>query len=544
MKFDNMKYSNSMLVAGLMFLTAPLYGAIAAEPYTANDLYAFGAKDVFNPTTKIMAFPLGMCSASRVRISDDDPVDFYVTAEHCINRQCGVLLDLHIEPLVYAQPAFRYDAVVFPEKDLALFTTGKKTDYPRYDLYKGEDIEKNAVSVGYGGYEIAQYLPPFFEEKQAFEVKSYKEKVEDGIFEAVFLPSMGKVDHGFPSGSLTPGDSGGSFLVKDKKSGEWLLRGVPISGFSSFVELGRNLGEIPDSFLKTNKGRACQRLAGGKTAPIMFFHCYGHVAQWSKVDLNFVEQAKEILLNKKTPFFWVDRKVSMGKGQVSLELDNVRFCDELSENVVGYVSHGSMFNVVVGGNVIYRAPAYKEGSYEFYRLFDGQDYLVKVDVEARKQGEGFEAKLTVVNQCQDYEKFDKEANSAPVFLPKMEQCLAGGAEKKIRYELTVKGKDGSELISNTLTSLLKVELQGLSREANGYVSLSENCFWGVAIEVTYRGKRVYMQGIKDGLKRNEQGKFLENFTFDDVLYTVFGKAIEDKVNNEIVWKLYIKPVPV
>lgn len=59
-----------------------LEAAIANAPHNDSDLIAYGASV---PEFKASVWMNSGCSASRVKLTEDDPYDFYITAAHCVS---------------------------------------------------------------------------------------------------------------------------------------------------------------------------------------------------------------------------------------------------------------------------------------------------------------------------------------------------------------------------------------------------------------------------------------------------------------------------
>lgn len=390
-------------VFGILDCGVCLYGAKAAEPYTARDLYEYGAREDFDATVYIRQTG-GACSASRVAIGKYDPVDFYLTAAHCMpgygdeseeamrrrkrgkgNKVRGVI---DVE---------RVGFVKQKGKDLVLFTTGERTRLPRYNL-SDKRISytefESGVSVGYGTNYLAKRYPGMPEQRQAFRAYFLKNE-EDGKLFSYYLP----VDKEFgkfyaPLGKTTKGDSGGSLLIKER--GDWRLRGVltsAVASVSSVKETYATNEVVRDRYW----GDGDYRCAEGEGD---IHACYGSETIWEEVDVDFIQEARSLLLEKK-PIYWDGYVGGMSGGgpDVSVKID---YDGELMmeggnhDELIGYASGLSRLKVYLGEERVLKLRAAEEFGMEFDYNDEGIRYTYRVSLDKRVYGSGYDLKLTMV----------------------------------------------------------------------------------------------------------------------------------------------------
>lgn len=132
-------------------------GAIAAWPYSDEHLEKYAQSPEFDASIHF-GFGLSSCSGSRVKVSDDDPVDFYITAAHCIPQQPEAFFDKE-----------GVNIVIHPRLDLAVFTRSERSNQPKYPLYTDnldDLVGKTLTHVGFGK---SQVKPENSFKRQAFD---------------------------------------------------------------------------------------------------------------------------------------------------------------------------------------------------------------------------------------------------------------------------------------------------------------------------------------------------------------------------------------
>src|SRR5262245_11106778 len=86
-------------------------GAIAVPPHSDEHLQKYGQRPEFDASVSLRDSGIG-CSASVIKITDNDPVDFLITAAHCIEGKSQVFFDDQ-----------GISVVTHPWLDLAILTT-------------------------------------------------------------------------------------------------------------------------------------------------------------------------------------------------------------------------------------------------------------------------------------------------------------------------------------------------------------------------------------------------------------------------------------
>lgn len=364
-----------------------LQGAKVAEPFEVDDLYRYGASSEFEATVQLVDASGGKCSACRVAVGENDPVDYYVTAKHCMpyfpleqEEDMGVDSNgtnlINVKDIEYVSQEFR---------DFAVFTTGVKTDLPRYRLEEerwDEDQSFVGVSVGYGMNRTMDLDDEHLEERQAFDVE-FKKNVE-GEWDSIYMPCAEKGEGG-PKGLNTPGDSGGSLLVR--KNGEYFLRGVVKGMRCDYEEVGFVNG---------------LRLLMGNLSWDGFkcwlgwnddFRCYGTHSTWEDVDVDFVRRASKLLAKKEPLYVANDLEKKGFDVAVTYEEDYSGLYNAGRDGVVGYVSDFTTLNIRVGGRVAALVSGKGEMKYFFRHEEGGKEYEVGVELQRRKVGPGYELRI-------------------------------------------------------------------------------------------------------------------------------------------------------
>lgn len=326
-----------------------IQAARVAEPYKADDLYKFGESKAFEPTVQLIDKNGLCCSASRVKLSENDPVDFYLTASHCLphNEQeeeearevapksSDGINTIDINHVVY---------ITHYHRDLALFTTGVKTDLPRYKIaYPSFEKKPLAgISVGYGQNAYVSSGDrgdqERLEKRQAFYVNFGVN--DEGNWDASYLPSNEYIE-GAPRGVVSAGDSGGSLLIE--KEGEYHLVGVVEARRSSQFELGWVNG------LQLLSGKWSWKKLMGFLGFNDDFDCYGTHSTWETLDKTFIKKAA-LLLSKNAPIRW--SKESNNPFGFDLEINySANFSawgERNTKNILGYASDYTQLRISKG----------------------------------------------------------------------------------------------------------------------------------------------------------------------------------------------------
>lgn len=377
-------------------------GAIAAEPHSDEDLQKYARRLEFDPTV-LLEEPFTGCSSSRIKIGDDDPLDFYITAAHCISEQ------LRISPKEL-QTVFDNQGVnvfIHPKIDLAIFTTGEHTNHPKYPLYAGNLnslVGKTLTSVGYG---MSMLDSKNSNKRQAFDtIISTIEPVESVDintqfnFDSVksvkplsiwnwiwnrdkfllnsdyFKSDLNKMTKNNPMGMSTPGYSGGSLLVKEKDG--YKLVGV--------TQASTHKGwDMPNSDWNT---------------------------RWTAINLGFVESAKKELLTKSAVYAY-PAEPKAGSPTLTFLLSNKNsfnqqylwetflFWRTNEKYFIGYASQDAELIVLIDGEEFFNIP-FKVGATNLIYQIGQSHYAIKVTVDQASDGnKGFLVKGIALNEEKD-----------------------------------------------------------------------------------------------------------------------------------------------
>lgn len=255
-----MNYIKLISVINLFIVSASsLFGMVASSPYTDKDLLEYANSEyAFRGTVWLEPH----CSASRVKITDNDQYDFYVTAAHCVEDE-EVRYGFNDEVYDFRRNSSQLDesdVVQFSElkcviheeylssepicrdgecrnsrhQDLALCSNySKRKDLPRYKIKFVDEFEDKAMlhgtAVGFGSRGIVQEdsLQNLVPERQASNQVFCVDK-EFESFSNFLCGAFHKnhVDNPIDvAGALSFGDSGGSLLMKDDR-GQYFLIGT------------------------------------------------------------------------------------------------------------------------------------------------------------------------------------------------------------------------------------------------------------------------------------------------------------------------------
>jgi hypothetical protein len=127
--------------------------SFAAEPHGDEHLHKYAQNSAFDASL-FLESDFGSCSASRIRISENDPIDFYITAAHCIEAEKRMLLSiLQAEDAQLAVQQKGIDYIIHPKRDLAIFTDNKPSNQLKYVPYTGsldDLVGKTVTQVAFG----------------------------------------------------------------------------------------------------------------------------------------------------------------------------------------------------------------------------------------------------------------------------------------------------------------------------------------------------------------------------------------------------------
>lgn len=357
---------NKLIILSLIIFSTLISNSeasLAAEPHNDEHLRQYAKNPAFDASVAI-----NNCSASRIQIDADDPVDFYITAAHCLHDKSSIRSQIDtsiikaLEEIIHLEDASSHNripaCIIFekhlakfndhdvrtanvsattkasliqncirflmraspqaflselnpidptfinvreidfikhpdPSKDLAIFTTGKKTNKPRYALYNGHPknaLGKTVINVAFGDSLLAKTSTKPAE-RQAF--NSIIERLErnNTLVSIPFQPDLNRTLNDSPIGVVTKGDSGGTLLIKENNT--YKLIGVCNGTHTGDVQLGY-YQNIPNSLKSNSHNQMClQQL---KTGGQQCHCCYGTRTIWAGIDLNFIANAKKILL--------------------------------------------------------------------------------------------------------------------------------------------------------------------------------------------------------------------------------------------------------
>jgi len=479
----------------IVFKVHNAMASFAAEPHGDEHLHKYAEKPEFDASV-----PIERCSASRIKISEDDPIDFYTTAAHCFEPKEDIpapmlsaiigalkeinhlsidtplnqinikeIVEKHFSPFSddqieqmfdktnsrsKAELVFEFehqlkltspkailsallephmknagiiqqkdiDYIKHPELDLAVFTTNKQSNEAKYALYKGDLndlLGKEVTNVAFGNSFLKGMFQPKSERKrQAFD-SSIESLSNKDLYSEIFRPDLNRTLADSPIGYLTPGDCGGSLLVKEQD--EYKLIGVPnnirpfyhntLDTNNDIIEAALSIYEgIPESLRSHIHNQYCFHKL--KTFGTVFHDCYGTANGWTGIDFSFVKNAKKDLLAKKEVHAY-PLKTKAGDPAISFSLRNGLNEHHLEKqnNFIGYASAYAKLNVLIDGEEILTIP-FQLGRTSFIYQLKGKDYPMEMIIEETLDGKAYLVKANILyqeekDQCVAYNPFSE-----------------------------------------------------------------------------------------------------------------------------------------
>lgn len=359
--------------------------AVAAWPHSDEHLQKYAHRPEFDASVRLESFT-SLCSSSRIKISDDDPIDFYITAAHCLSE--------NLSSLIFDGVSQEIDFVIHPQLDLAILTTGEQSNQPKYPLYLADLndlIDKTVTHVGFG-MSMLDSANSF--QRQAFDstigstrssllpiredyLKLIREwKNNKDIYSTWFTSDWTKTLEDNPIGIGTPGDSGGSLLVKEK---------------DEYKLVGAMLGSL-------DLDNLCQKLIGYKCGLPSW-------NKWTGIDLDFIENAKKKLLAKKAVYVYPSQpKVDFPTITFLLSNRN-NFNQQCSlemkeQYLIGYAFRNAELIVLVDEEALLNIPI-ELGHTHFICQVAWKTYIIEVAVEQAADDKGFLVKGTAFTEEKD-----------------------------------------------------------------------------------------------------------------------------------------------
>lgn len=350
-------------------------GAVATHPHGDEHLQKYAQRPEFDASVPLFIdIDVFHCSSSRVKIDDNDPFDFYITAAHCVNKKPrSLLLDGTFQEV---------DIVIHPRLDLAIFTTGEQSNQSKYPLYRGNLIDligRTATHVGFGMSEL--------DPKNSFKRQAFDTTIGYGLPSILALMKYGDINKVLystwpmsswiktiednPRGRGTPGDSGGSLLVKEED-------GYKLVG-------------------TTNGGILLSKL--------LFRYDPFWLSFWHRIDLDFIERAKKELLAKKAVYAYPSQP-KIGFPTIDFLLSNKNSFTEMcplemgEKHFIGHAFTNTELIISVEGEEFFNIP-FEIGRTIFICQLAQKHYLIEVTIEKAVEGEGFLVKGVVLNKEKD-----------------------------------------------------------------------------------------------------------------------------------------------
>lgn len=498
---------------------ASTQAAFPAYPHEMEHLKQYGQQASFGPTVQLID-----CSASRIEIDPDDPVDFYITAAHC-NKFITITDDFAKREGLTTQHYIPNIRIPHPSMDLALLVTNKKTERPRYTLYKGDLyklIGQTVTSVGFG-VDVSNPSSQF--EVQAFETTLEDLDSRDLNKGNIFI-STPLIAHPYlspndpPVGAATPGDSGGSLLIKEE--GIYKLVGVTKAGKMTpdRNRITTYYKEIPDAWKNNDQHRLCDIVF--RNNPSMRIElCYGSMSAWTAIDLNFIKNAKKDIMDA-VPVYTYPEATKPGTSSIAVKMsddfhmedDHFDFakneCIEQHLILIGRASQYAQIIILIDQKSAFNLPL-QIGRSTFLYHNDGTDYPVEVIVEKALHENAFIVKAEIFNTTPDLP-------STLEICPLLPSTIMNHAVKMDIHFLSQSERPPLEvtlekcLSKNNFihTDLLESKSDGDS--IMGYVS--------DYYEVVFRldGKEIKRISNQEGLRPPEVAQFAFEFNYQDNAY--------------------------
>lgn len=374
--------------------------SFAAEPHGDEHLHKYAQNPAFEAS--ILLKKNALCSASRIKIDKNDPVDFFITAAHCLKKLDRDILTsvLQTEGIEYVQQE-DIGYIIHPKQDLLIFTVNKPSNQLKYELYTGSPndlIEKTVTNVAFGESLLNNEN---IGKRQAFDVTI--ESVENNqLFSGYFLPSSNVTLEHNPIGITTQGDSGGSLLIKEKD--QYRLAGV-VKSFQPFDETEEALyigsgflyKAIPENLRTNSHNQHCLI----SSSLLSKRPCYGDIAIWEYIDLKFIKNAKKDLL-AKTPVYAHPSQTNPDYPLITFSLkDGINeYHFEEENNIIGYACENAKLIVSVEKNEFFTIPL-QLGNVNFTYQSAGKHYPMQVTVQQSTDGKSLIVKGIVHNNEQD-----------------------------------------------------------------------------------------------------------------------------------------------
>lgn len=339
-------------------------------------------------------------------MSENDPIDLYITAAHCIYPDGSLLVPVLYEQKEYANQNY-VDYVIHPTQDLAIFTPNKLSNHPKYSLYRGKPqdlVNKMVTNVAFGTSSLSRN-DHSKRNAQAFD--SIVGSIEEGnlLLSTSFMPDLNIAPEDNPIGVITRGDSGGTLLFQTE--GQYKLVGVvhgwdkPKEDYKSFYE------NIPEHLKSNSQNQKCVSDDNGKlySTPNGYSHkdsaCYGAKNIWEFIDVKFIEDAQRDLLVKKTVYAW-SQVANFDYPMIEFSLKN-GICykrrhlfdngsSSRAYNLIGYArSEDTNVVVIIEGKEFFAIPL-KVGNTHFVYQSAGKHYPVQIAIEESTDGKSFSVK--------------------------------------------------------------------------------------------------------------------------------------------------------
>lgn len=375
--------------------------SFAAEPHGDEHLHKYAQNSAFDASFPIKTNGNNDCSASRIKIGEDDPVDFYLTAAHCMrggSRRLSILQEADVQSL--QQKEINY--IRHPKQDLLIFTNYERSNQLKYNPYTGnlkDLVGKTVTQVAFGSSLLDETSQ--VRKRQAFD--SIIESVNDNnqFFSIAFMPDSNNILENNPIGITTPGDSGGSLLVKEQE--EYKLIGA-VHGIDfpeNFTGDSTSIyNNIPEYLRSNSHNRLCFR------SRVVDKPCYGARTIWPGIDLKFIEDAKRILLSKK-PVYVYQPQTEEGYPIVTFLLKDHKIVknaniDHLKneKNLIGYAFEDASLVVSIDRAAFCTIPLQVGNTYFTYQLA-GKHYPIQVTVGQSTDGKSFIVKGIIRSQEQN-----------------------------------------------------------------------------------------------------------------------------------------------
>lgn len=369
--------------------------AFAAEPHGDEHLHKYAQNPAFDAS-----LPIKGCSASRIRIDKDDPIDFYLTAAHCFHGDATTLLPIlqgDVQPAA-EQKGINY--IISLEGDLAIFTNNILSNKPKYELYEdnlsnlvGETVTQ--VAFGESLLDKANDYKP-----QAF-VTSINSVRSKRLLSIPFMPDPSRTLQDPPIGTATSADSGGSLLFKKDGEYEYKLAGI-VSESIIKSDYKSIYDQIPNDLKSNSRNQHCAQMMSSFRRKTDDGSCYSDQAIWEGIDLGFIKDAKERFLKKQGIYIY-PTETKPDRPTITFKLKNndktIQYVEK-KENFFGDASKDTQLNVLINGRVAFTIP-FQLGNIDFTYQSEGKLYPIQIIVEKSKDGNDFIVKGFVRSALQD-----------------------------------------------------------------------------------------------------------------------------------------------